>query len=1157
MSANDASDWPVVASMKPMNDCDRRVVRGREPARRDRRSRCRSGAGCRRGPTPTAGRRCRPGRRRRRRGRTARSPSPAHTIEASEPRGMPSPYGARRCVAGVVGDDRGRTLLEVGGELLVGLVAAQAAPPGDEGGHGGQLEDLLAGERERGEGRRRRCRQPQQGDVVRREVVAVGRRRVRVAGVHDRLDDRHPLAFAVEGVEARRADEHVGQVVGRRSRRTRSARPSRPSRRGSGCHRRTGPGTRRRRRDGAGPPGRGTRPTSAVVLAVTFAVALEPLWPRRGRRWRGRGGRGRRQARRLATGRRGTCRACQVEPSAPGLPAVRPGCPAAPRAPATMLRGRTRPARRPRALLPTAPGEPVDRGGARSSRRRRRSTTGTSASPPSATGPTAGPGSSTSTGACRGVVDNYAHLSLQRRARRCCRGSTGHHPDVSTAWSPADRARRRRHRPGLQPPDPAAGQRARRPHPGALGAGRLRPPLRPRRPTAMWLPETAVDDAVLARARRGGRAVRRSWRPGQARRCAPRRRRRRWADVTTGRSPPACRTAGATPTAASIDLVFYDGAAVATTSPSRLSGLSSQDARRPGRGGRRPTARRSCVATDGETFGHHHKFADRSLAYAFAHEAPRPRRARCSRLRRAARRGAADRTRCGCTRAPGRAPTASGGGRRTAAARPAASRAGTRRGGRRCGPPSTCCATTASRCSSGAAPTVLRRPVGGPRRLHRRAARRRDAVGTSSPPGTAGRRRRRGAHAARGAAPGPAHVHVVRLVLQRPRRHRDRAGAALRGPAARPARRARRGRRGRSTRVPRRARRRPGRTGPRRAAASTSGTATSCRSRVDAGRVVAHLALLDLLEQREAAAASSAATEVVDHEHRHRRRGGVVGVAGRVELEHRRTAAPLAPTSTPPSASAASRWSAPCARRPTTGRDDDCFARLLDAVAATATGSRPCSGSIDECFGPGEFGLEAAPARGRRRHRGLGRRRRSPTASAPPSSGCGSTTATCSARSPPPATRSRPSCGPRSSSPSAAGCAAPLGVGGRPPTATTSTPPSAAVRDATDAAVGGRSGSASTVAVADARAAGGAGRRRRSPPCGGPSPTPTPTPAVDGRARPPAAAPPARPRRRPRPPPGARRRRPRPLDPATSALRRARRAALGRRRRVATVGRRR
>ena len=27
------------------------------------------------------------------------------------------------------------------------------------------------------------------------------------------------------------------------------------------------------------------------------------------------------------------------------------------------------------------------------------------------------------------------------------------------------------------------------------------------------------------------------------------------------------------------------------------------------------------VATDGETFGHHHKFADRALAYAFTHEA--------------------------------------------------------------------------------------------------------------------------------------------------------------------------------------------------------------------------------------------------------------------------------------------------------------------------------------------------------------------------------------------------------------------------------------------------------------------------------------------------------------------------------------------------------
>ena len=69
----------------------------------------------------------------------------------------------------------------------------------------------------------------------------------------------------------------------------------------------------------------------------------------------------------------------------------------------------------------------------------------------------------------------------------------------------------------------------------------------------------------------------------------------------------------------SIDLVFYDGG-ISHDLAFGLTGLSSQELIRrvvTAAGDGTPV----CVATDGETFGHHHKFADRALAYAFGHEA--------------------------------------------------------------------------------------------------------------------------------------------------------------------------------------------------------------------------------------------------------------------------------------------------------------------------------------------------------------------------------------------------------------------------------------------------------------------------------------------------------------------------------------------------------
>jgi alpha-amylase/alpha-mannosidase (GH57 family) len=130
-------------------------------------------------------------------------------------------------------------------------------------------------------------------------------------------------------------------------------------------------------------------------------------------------------------------------------------------------------------------------------------------------------------------------------------------------------------------------------------------------------------------------------------------------------------------------------------------------------------------------------------------------------------------------------------------------------------------------------------------------------------------------------------------------------------------------------------------------------------TRVDAGRVVAHLALLDLLEQREPGGDRIGGHLVVAHEHRFRRRGGVLAVAGRVELVHARTgrrsahvygAVKLAGLDVVGNVR-------PAATDPAV--DEECFARL-DEAAENGARVTTMLRVIGECFGPREFGLEAA-----------------------------------------------------------------------------------------------------------------------------------------------------------------------------------------------------
>lgn len=141
-------------------------------------------------------------------------------------------------------------------------------------------------------------------------------------------------------------------------------------------------------------------------------------------------------------------------------------------------------------------------------------------------------------------------------------------------------------------------------------------------PEGMWLPETAVDLEsldLLAEARIRFTILE----PHQARRVRPLRgqTKKDWEDVSGGRIDPTRPYEVRLPSGRRIAVFFYDGAvsrAVAfeglLTSGERFSGRLMSTVSEEG-----DRDRLIHIATDGETYGHHHRHGEMALSYALHH----------------------------------------------------------------------------------------------------------------------------------------------------------------------------------------------------------------------------------------------------------------------------------------------------------------------------------------------------------------------------------------------------------------------------------------------------------------------------------------------------------------------------------------------------------
>jgi alpha-amylase/alpha-mannosidase (GH57 family) len=138
-----------------------------------------------------------------------------------------------------------------------------------------------------------------------------------------------------------------------------------------------------------------------------------------------------------------------------------------------------------------------------------------------------------------------------------------------------------------------------------------------RTPAGMWLPETAVDlESLDIMAELGIRFSILS--PHQANRVRPIGG-RHWRDVSGGRIDPTVPYVQRLPSGRSITLFFYDGPISRAVAFEGLLTNGEHFAQRLLSGfseARTSQAQLVHIATDGETYGHHHRYGDMALAYA-------------------------------------------------------------------------------------------------------------------------------------------------------------------------------------------------------------------------------------------------------------------------------------------------------------------------------------------------------------------------------------------------------------------------------------------------------------------------------------------------------------------------------------------------------------
>ena len=135
-------------------------------------------------------------------------------------------------------------------------------------------------------------------------------------------------------------------------------------------------------------------------------------------------------------------------------------------------------------------------------------------------------------------------------------------------------------------------------------------------PEGMWLPETAVDLETLEIMSSFGIkfTILAPRQAGKTRKLGG----RSWRDVSGGRIDPTRAYLAKLPSGRRINLFFYDGPISQAVAFEKLLDSGEQFAQRlqSGFSDARPWTQLMHIATDGETYGHHHRYGDMALAYA-------------------------------------------------------------------------------------------------------------------------------------------------------------------------------------------------------------------------------------------------------------------------------------------------------------------------------------------------------------------------------------------------------------------------------------------------------------------------------------------------------------------------------------------------------------